>query len=544
MIPDANTQPPLRGAFRQDLRARAAYAEGAGIYRIVPAAVAVPVDTADLTALVHWATATGTPLVPRGAGSAMGGGNVGDGVVLDLTALEPRHLSIDPGRRLATAGAAVTQRELDEAASAHGLRFPPDPSSRAWATLGGMLATNAAGPRSVRYGSVRPWVEAVTFVDGLGDVVTLARGTQAPPPLAALVERIRRHAGAIARHFPRTRKNSSGYALDAALSSGDALDLLIGAEGTLGIVTEVRWRLDAIPAHRASLRVVLERLDALAPAVSSLLAHSPSAIELLDASFLELVAGRLVPDLATELAGAAAVLLLEVERGDADELQLATELIARDLRHRARRVVVARSPHEQQELWALRHAASPIMASLGDDRRSLQVIEDGCVPLDRLAEYVRAVRASAARHGIDAVLFGHAGDAHVHVNLLPRTTEPDWEQRVRAIYDDVAGALVSLGGTPAGEHGDGRLRAPLLRRIYGDEIMALFADVKRTFDPHGVFNPGIILGDETAEPIARLKAGRGAAPLPADIADGLRRIERSGGYAESRLALADRPPGG
>ncbi|HEU4828639.1 MAG TPA: FAD-binding oxidoreductase, partial [Gemmatimonadales bacterium] len=220
--------PRLRGTYRTDLPARAVYAEGAGIYRIVPAAIAIPADIADLAHLVRWAGAEGIPLVPRGAGSGMAGGNVGDGVVVDLARIGDRRVSIHPEQRRASAAASVTHLELNRAAGAHDLRLPPDPSSGRFATLGGMLSTNAAGARTVRYGSVRRWVEAAELVTADGDVVRLARG-QSPRGGSSLADRfdtsvaprIRAAAGTIAEVFPGTRKNSSGYALDAWLASGD-----------------------------------------------------------------------------------------------------------------------------------------------------------------------------------------------------------------------------------------------------------------------------------------------------------------------------------
>ena len=168
--------PAIRGVFRADERARAAYAEGAGIYRILPAAVCVPADRHDLASLVSWAAERRVPLVPRGAGSGMGGGNVGEGVVVDLTGL-PRLLEIRPSERLAVTSANVTLAELNTAADAHGLRLPPDPSSGRFATLGGMVSTNASGARTVRYGSVRRWVQAIELLTATGEVLELRRGS-------------------------------------------------------------------------------------------------------------------------------------------------------------------------------------------------------------------------------------------------------------------------------------------------------------------------------------------------------------------------------
>ncbi|HEX6105986.1 MAG TPA: FAD-binding oxidoreductase [Gemmatimonadales bacterium] len=535
--------PEFRGEFRDDVRARAAYAEAAGIYRILPAAVAVPADPADLPALVRWAAERGTTLVPRGAGSAMGGGNVGDGVVVDLTRL-PLRIALRPEERVAVTSAGATLSDLNGAADLHGLRLPPDPSSGRWATLGGMLSTNAAGARSVRYGSVRRWVRAVELVTGDGDAVTLRRGEPAPPCgalarfAADAAPAIREAAETIARRFPRTRKNSSGYALDAFLASGDVLDLVIGAEGTLGFVTGIEWRLDPVPPHRAGLRLGLRSLDDLVPVVAALLHHDPSAVELLDRTFLDLVQDA---DAAAGLGEAEAVLLVEIERADPDSLALSVRGAADAVRGRAASVESALSVRAAERLWALRHAASPILASLPDQRRSLQVIEDACLPVERMGEYIRTVRRVAAAQGIPAVVFGHAGDGHVHVNLLPEVSRRGWERAVAAVLEEVSEAVIRLGGTPSGEHGDGRLRAGLLSRLYGEEIMELFRRVKRSFDPLGILAPGVIL-PSAEPPIGRLKVGDGAAALPDDIARALREIERSGGYARSRMEIAGPAP--
>jgi len=536
------SSPAIRGTYRTDLRARAVYSEGAGIYRIVPAAIARPAGTSDIVQLVRWAAGSGASLIPRGAGSAMGGGNVGDGVVVDLTGLRHGPVTVDPERRRARAGAAVTWMELNRTAGSCELRLPPDPSSGRWATLGGMLSTNAAGARSVRYGSVRSWVHAAELVTADGQVTRLERGRPAPAGILAFERFANVAAPAIGAatalvgtRFPLTRKNSSGYALDAWLASGDLLDLLIGAEGTLGIVTAIEWRLDRHPRASSAIRLSLASLDVLADVVHALLPFNPSAIELLDRTFLDLVTTQGASAKATK--GIEAVLLVELEGEDASELAEATGGVANAVRPLVLKVETALAEADARRLWAIRHAASPILAALPETRRSLQVIEDGCVPIVRLGEYVRGVRAAAARRGLDIVLFGHAGDGHVHCNLLPELARTGWEAEVAALLDEVTELVVRLGGTPSGEHGDGRLRAPLLERVFGPEIVGLFRLVKDAFDPHGILNPGIKLG--VAPPITRLKAGADAAQLPADIAARLRAVEREGGYGVPRLELLD-----
>jgi FAD/FMN-containing dehydrogenase len=533
--------PAIRGVFRSDERARAAYAEGAGIYRILPLAVCLPADRDDLITLVRWASEQRVPLVPRGAGSAMAGGNVGEGVVVDLTRL-PRRLEIRPAERQAVTSANVTLAELNIAADPHRLRLPPDPSSGGFATLGGMVSTNASGARTVRYGSVRRWVVGLEVATAEGEVLELRRGAAHGAGATGTVRRFEADVAPaiaaahalVAARFPRTRKNSSGYALDHWLDSRDLLDLFIGAEGTLGFVIRVDWRLDPQPAHRAGLRVELRSLDDLVKVVAALLACEPSAVELLDRTFLDLIRRTEVGE---GLTAAEAILLVEIERDDPRALREAVAKASEGVRPWAAAVDTALTAASSARLWELRHAASPILARLPEDRRSLQVIEDGCVPLERMGEYIRIVRRVTSARDIPAVIFGHAGDGHVHVNLLPKIGQAGWEQSVAGVLEEVSDAVVRLGGTPSGEHGDGRLRAALLQRVYGEEIVGLFHQLKETFDPLGILAPGVIL--PSGEPaITRLKVGHEAAPIPDDIARALREIEQKAGYGRCRLELA------
>ncbi len=517
-----------------DARIRAAYSEGAGIYRILPQAVAVPGSVAELAALLRWASDTRTPLTPRGAGSGMTGGNVGRGVIVDVSQ-RFRELTIDSARRLARAGASVTWAEVNAAARDFGLRLPPDPSSGAFATSGGMTATNAAGPRSLRYGSVRRWIEAVEIVDARGEIRRVARGAgwgmrdafALAPPERRLIE----------ARFPKTRKNSSGYALDAFAESGDELDLLIGSEGTLAFITQIEWRLEPILPDVAGVALGFGALEALGDAVPYLLALNPSAVELLDRTILSFVeeAGVSLP------AGLACLLLVEFERETAAAARGVVGDAVRGLKHLTAHVETTVDRAGLERLWTVRTLASPALARLSEPRRSLQVIEDGCVPIARLGEYVTEVRAAADRLGIPVVLFGHAGDGHVHVNTLPDVSRAGWEDGVRALYEAVAVLQMRLGGTPSGEHGDGRLRAGLLERVYGSELVAEFRRVKRAYDPLEILNPGVILPAADWAPLADLKVGAGAAPIPDDIASRLRELERTAGWATPKASLAESP---
>ncbi|MGH7539329.1 MAG: FAD-binding oxidoreductase, partial [Gemmatimonadales bacterium] len=338
----------------------------------------------------------------------------------------------------------------------------------------------------------------------------------------------------VADRFPKTRKSSCGYALDAFAESGDELDLFIGAEGTLGVVTAVEWRLDPIPPAVAGVALGLGDFTAVSEAVQFLVALDPSAVELLDRTLLDFVerAGGAVPE------GAACLLLVEFERDTPAAARGAVGDAVRGLKHLTVEVETAVDRTGLERLWTVRRLASPALARLPETRRSLQVVEDGCVPLDRLAEYVAELRAAAERHAIPVAIFGHAGDGHVHVNALPDLSRPGWPGALEGLYRDVIDLLVRLGGIPSGEHGDGRLRAGVLERFFGSHVLSLFRDLKRAYDPRGIFNPGVILPSADWAPLADLKVGPHAVPIPDDIAARLRAMEREATWATPKTELA------
>jgi FAD/FMN-containing dehydrogenase len=538
----------FRGVWRADLEARAVYSEAAGVARALPRAVAVPADADDVGALARWASATGTPLVPRGAGSSMAGGAVGDGVAVDLSRLDALG-PVDAAARRVWAGPGVTGAAVDRAARAAGLRFPVDPSSWEWATVGGMAATNAAGAHTLRHGAMRPWVRALdcVFADGARAVV---RRGEAPPDVPAVrglvgdvLPRVR---AALATGVPlahATRKESSGYALAAWARSGELVDLLVGSEGTLALFVGVELALAPPPGATASALGAFPSLEAAALGAERAREAGAAACELLDRTFLDVAAeGGALPDAARGPGGLVpeAVLLAEAEADDAGAAAALAAALGDAFRAAgAERVALAVDPAAERALWALRHAASPTLARLDPRLKSMQFVEDGCVPPGRLPDYVRGVRAALERRGVRGVIFGHAGDAHAHVNPLVDVSRPGWRDDVGALLDEVSALAASLGGTLAGEHGDGRLRTPLLARTWAPGALALFAEAKRACDPAGVLNPGVKVPLAGQVPLGAVKYDPALPPLPPAARRALDRVADRRAYAAYRLALLD-----
>ena len=537
--------PGFRGVFRTDDAARAVYSEAAGIARLLPRAVAVPVDEADVASLVRWARINETPLVPRGSGSSMAGGAVGHGLIVDLSRLR-RILSMNADERSIVVEPGVLRAEVNRAAAAHGLRFPVDPSSGEFCTIGGMASTNAAGSHSLVFGATRPWVRSLRCVFDDGTVADVRRGAPAPTHVAAVARFMELgHAAIIsaeeirrARHVG-VRKESSGYATAEYARSYDLVDLLVGSEGTLAVLVGIELSLAPVAGATSSVLGAFATLENAVDAAIRARESGAVACELLDRTFLDVArtGGGSMRDVPN---GAEAVLLAEVESdSDAGAEHAARALAMLFERAGATSVRLALDEPTETELWELRHAASPILSRLDPSLRSMQFIEDGAVPPERLADYVRGVRESLARNGIRGVIFGHAGDAHVHVNPLIDVSASDWRSRAARILDEVTALVTKLGGTLTGEHGDGRLRTPLLDRVWFEDARARFALVKRCFDPMGIFNPGVKVPTAGEHPLDQIKYDPHIAPLPSNAAAALARVERERAYSRARLELLD-----
>jgi FAD/FMN-containing dehydrogenase len=536
----------FRGAFRVDDEARAVYSEAAGIARMTPRAVAIPVDVEDLSLMARWATESRTPLLPRGSGSSMPGGAIGDCVIVDLSRWRTIG-EVDRDMRTIRVGPGVLRAEVERLAHAKGLRFPVDPSSGAFCTVGGMASTNAAGSHSMRFGSTRPWVRALDCLFADGSRAALRRGAPAPsgiPPLerfVAAMPMLVEHERSAPSVHAGVRKDSSGYDTAGFAQSGEIIDLLAGSEGTLAFFTAIELDLTAAAGATSSVLGAFASIEEAVAAAGLAREFGAAACELLDRTFLDVAASggaeRRVPE------GTESALLAEVEaENDTAASEMARALA--DIFRAAGAIVVrvALDATAETELWELRHAASPILARLDPNLRSMQFIEDTAVPPERLADYVRGVRRILEAHETRGVIFGHAGDAHVHVNPLVDVGRPGWRDRVAGILDEITTLTASLGGTLTGEHGDGRLRTPLLPRVWSAGALANFAEVKRAFDPHGILNPGVKVAIAGEQPLGAIKYDPALEPLPPRAAAALDRIERDRAYASFRLELLDAVP--
>ncbi len=556
----------FRGVFRSDELARSLYSTGAGIARAIPLAVAVPRDCVDLQLLLKWASDAHIPVIPRGSGSGMAAGAVGEHVMLDVSRFTELG-EVDAGNKRITAGAGVIRNAIDNAARQQGLSFPVAPSSSAFATVGGMAATNASGARTLRYGPMRNWVTGVHCVFADGEAAWIRRDSPLPvhigtvTRLSSVLKRLS-HTGAVATHR-NVRKDSSGYAgirtnstatsttrtsasnttatnatattnPDTNTANAALLDLLIGSEGTLAVFADVELALAPALPLGALLLLTFDTTEHAAECATSAFACGASACELLDRTYLD-VAEATAPTGIDR--NAEAVLIVEFELTDQltlnDSLLRMTETARRC---RARSIISASEASEVERIWALRHAASPTLAALPPSTRSMQFIEDSCVPPENFAAYVQGVRKALARHDTTGVVFGHAGDAHAHVNPLIDLTRSNWKDTMRGLSQDVYELTFRLGGTLSGEHGDGRVRAPMLAASWGPDAIQAFREIKAAADPLGILNPGCKIASDNDDPFAVVRYDPELAPLNAAAQLRLAEIERTRSWNSYRLA--------
>lgn len=408
-----------------------------------PAALVRARDTAEVRRTVEVAARLDVPVVARGAGTGLSGGaSAIDGCIV-LSTERMRSLSVDPATMAATVGPGLLNAELKAAVAEHGLWYPPDPSSFQICSIGGNLATNAGGLCCVRYGVTTDYVLGLEVVLADGRAVRLGGGTI---------------------------KDVAGY---------DLKRLLVGSEGTLGIITEATLRLRPAPPPVATVVATFADLAAAGRAVGAVLSRvRPSALELMDRAAVEAVEAVRPMGLDT---GIEALLLAQGER-DGDE---PARIAAACEQAGATYVATTDDPDEGEQLMTARRIAIPCV-----ERRGTVMIEDVGVPVPRIPELLSAVARTAERHRTAIPVIGHAGDGNFHPLVTFDAADAAATARAEAAFAEVMDAALRLGGTITGEHGVGTLKIAHLHEQLGPDVLDLSRRIKHALDPQGILNPG------------------------------------------------------
>lgn len=502
----------ISGDVRFDRFSRASHATDASVYQIFPLGVVAPRTADDVVAVVNLCREHRVSITARGGGTSQAGQAIGPGVSLDFSKYLNRILALDVEARTVWVEPGLVLDELNAHLRPHGLQLPLDLSTSSRATLGGMIANNSAGTRSVVYGKTIDYVECLRVVLADGSLVEMQplRATEwslkaAQPDREGAAYRTVQHLAAthqdeIHRRYPRIQRRVGGYNLDEFVSGKQPFNLariLVGSEGTLGMTVAAKVRLLPLVKHRVVCSVQFGDILEAMSATPVILEHSPSAVELVDRFLLDMTKGRIeFEPLRDFIQGdPGAVLIVEFMGDDPDVLPgridgLEADLRSRGLGNHTHRAI---APAAQARIWQLRQAALGLTMSATGDPKAISFVEDTAVAPEHLRDYIENFQTILARHNTEAGFYAHASVGLLHIRPVVDMKTAAGVAVFEAIANEVAELVLEYGGALSGEHGDGLVRAPFQEKMFGSVLYEAFCQVKAAFDPTGLFNPGKIV---------------------------------------------------
>lgn len=503
----------VRGGVTFDEVTRGIYATDASNYQIVPIAVVTPKDAADVKAAVACAYEHGVPVLPRGGGTSLSGQTAGAGLVLDFSKWMNRILELNVRERWVRVEPGLVRDELNAAIAEHGLYFAPDPATANRCAVGGMIGNNSSGTRSIVYGKTIDHVIGLKVLLAEGEELDLGadgtgspRGRRTEEILLGIRRIVDENRDEIEARYPKVMRRVGGYPLDELLDpeSWNPAKLLVGSEGTLAVTLEARLELEPIPPHTslcvAHFQDVIEALRAVVP----ILEHGPTAVEILDRSVISLAReNATISRICDFLEGEPeAVLIIEFFGESGDDVREKAERVAADMKELKLGFAwpLRLGQEEQARVWEVRKHGLGIMLSMKGDKKPIPLIEDACVPVEVLPEYIEKVIGVIRGSGADFALYAHASVGVIHIRPILDLRRTEDIERMVKISEQTFELVREYGGAWSGEHGDGLLRSTYMERFYGPRIYQAFREVKRLFDPKGLMNPGKII---EAPPIDR-----------------------------------------
>ena len=506
-------QEHLIGEVMDSRDAREYFSTDASILKLTPQIIVYPRVENDIrkAARFTWQLAErGRPigLTSRGLGSDLAGASIGSGITLVFAAHMNKILALDSNKGYVVVEPGLNYGRLQQTLQTHGYFMPPYPASLEYSTIGGAIANNAAGEKSVKYGVTKDFVRELRVVLANGEVIQTGRYSKKEVNkkmgLSTFEGEIYRSLDAILNENKsiieksqlRVTKNTAGYDIWNIRHKDGSMDLtplIVGSQGTLGIVTEAQLDTEAYNPKKTLLVGFFNDLDNMSSAISDLNKQGPSSLELVDENLLAFLdthnpnqLKNLVPKPYPKI-----VLLIEfddmINRHQRKKVKKARKILEKY----ASDFVVSTDEHEQEDLWKIRDGAAAIMWENVGNKKALPVIDDGIVPIDRFSDLVARVYELFKGYGLDIAIWGHAGDGNIHIQPFFDLTQTGDRQRVFRFMEEYYKIVISMGGSTSGELNDGRMRAPYLKQIYGDEIYEVFRKVKQLFDPYNTMNPGV-----------------------------------------------------
>lgn len=501
------------GEVRFDKVSRALYSTDASAYQIEPLAVAIPKSREDVIFAVQLCQRHRCPLTMRGGGTSQAGQAIGAGLQVDTSKYFNRILEVNVEERWARVQPGIVLDELNAVLRTHGLRFAPDISTASRATIGGMISNNSSGARSVLYGKTIDHVIEMEVVLSDGSVVHLGDLSAAEVDAkcagesleAACYRELRRVSSACAeevdRRFPKILRRVGGYNLDEFVDPAKPFNLaklIVGSEGTLAVVLEAKVNLVPLPKAKAVMAIQFTDVIDSLRATPQILRHKPSAVEVMDGFILRNTKQNAALDRLrrTFIEGdPGSLLCVEFYADRAEDLPPRLDALEQDLRahsmgYRYHRAIDLAA---QARIWSLREAALGLSMAMKEEAKSLSFVEDTAVAPEKLADFIDRFLQIIRKHETTAGVYAHASVGCLHVRPVVNMKTEAGVRKFEAIANEISDLVLEFGGALSGEHGDGLVRSPFMRKMFGPVLYEAFRQIKRTFDPQGILNPGKIV---------------------------------------------------
>ncbi len=500
----------IEGEVRFDKISRALYSNDASVYQIEPAGVVIPRHREDLIRTIGICRRFGRSMTMRGGGTSQAGQAIGEGIVVDTSKYFNRLLEVNAEESWVRVEPGIVLDELNAQLAAFGLRFAPDISTASRATIGGMMANNSSGARSVLYGKTIDHVLEQVVLLSNGSIAHFREIARRDIPVGASLEAAcyqtvlrlaSEHAKEIEQRYPKVLRRVGGYNLDEYTDPSKPVNLakmMIGSEGTLGVVLEAKLRLVPLPNAKAVMVIEFADLLEALSATPLILRHGPSAVEVMDKAILDNTRQNAALDQIRKSfieGDPGATLCVEFYADRKEDLPPRLQALEETLRmsNLGYRYRVETDPGAQALIWSLREAALGLSMAMKEDAKSIPFVEDTAVAPERLSEYIGRFLKILDTHDTTAGIYAHASVGCLHVRPVINMKTESGVRKFEAIANDVAELVLEYGGALSGEHGDGLVRSPFLKKMFGDAIYEAFREIKRTFDPNGLFNPGKIV---------------------------------------------------
>lgn len=514
---EVSTTPATRKFFSTD----------GSVFQVTPQVVIYPRSTDDVRKIARfsWQLAErgkSVPITARGAGSDQSGGALGSGISLIFPAHMTKLLELDTKRNFARVQPGINYRNFQDTIKTHGRFLPPYPSSIDFSTIGGAVANNAAGERSVKYGTTKDFVRGLEVVLANGELIQTERLSKRElnrkKGLVTFEGEIYRQLdGLLTDNWDLIQqlhkdipKNAAGYNLyDVKGSDGsfDLTPLFVGSQGTLGVVTEVNVAIVPNNMNRTLVVAGFTQIEDMVSVVGELTKLQPAAIEMVDRHLLDFVEEQYPNQLngLLEPPFPAALLLIEFDDGGRGVQAKKAKKATKILKKVTEDYQITSDYDERDELWKIRHSTATLVAHSDGTKRALPIIGDGVVSQEAFTKLLAGIYAIFKKHNLQPAVWGHAGGANLQLQPFLDLSKVGDRQKIFKIMDEYYEMVCQLGGSTTGEQNDGRLRAPYLPRLYGEELYKIFEATKKIFDPHNILNPGVKIGVTKEQQRAELR---------------------------------------